>query len=87
MCLNYLYMLDKAGMISMLFEESKTVKKLQKPDKRYIETPNMLYAIASGTVDVGIVRETFCVNQLTFGHAVEYSKQKGDFLIDSDSIL
>lgn len=82
MCHNYLYILDKAGMINMLFEEPKTVKKLQKPDKLYIENPNMLYDIAAGTVDMGIVRETFCINQLTFGHAVEYSKQKGDFLID-----
>ena len=73
---NYLYMLNKAGMINMLFEESKTVKKLQKPDKLYIENPNMLYAIASGTVDVGIVRETFCVNQLSFGHEVETASRR-----------
>lgn len=79
---NYLYMLDKASMINMIFEESKTVKKLQKPDKLYIENTNMLYAISSGAVDTGTIRETFCVNQLSASHNVEYSKRKGDFLID-----
>jgi len=79
---NYLYMLDKASMINMIFEESKTVKKLQKPDKLYIENTNMLYAISSGAVDTGTIRETFCVNQLSASHNVEYSKRKSDFLID-----
>lgn len=79
---NYLYMLAKASMINMIFEESKTVKKLQKPDKLYIENPNMLYAISSGVVDIGTVRETFCVNQISLSHNIEYSKRKGDFLID-----
>lgn len=81
---NYLYMLNKASMINMIFEESKTVKKLQKPDKLYIENTNMLYAISSGTVDIGTVRETFCVNQLSSKHNVEYSKRKGDFLVDGN---
>ena len=80
--INLLYMLDKASLIKMIFEESKTIKKLQKPDKLYIENTNTLHAISSHSVDIGTVRETFCVNQLSHNHEVEYSKQKGDFLID-----
>lgn len=75
-------MLDKASLIKMIFEESKTIKKLQKPDKLYIENTNTLHAISSHSVEIGTVRETFCVNQLSHNHEVEYSKQKGDFLID-----
>lgn len=79
---NYLYMLDKAKLINMLFAEAKTIKKLQKPDKIYIENPNMLYALAEGYVEIGTARETFCINQLRVHHNVEYSKKQGDFRVD-----
>lgn len=79
---NYLYMLDKAKLINMLFAEAKTIKKLQKPDKIYIENPNMLYALAESNVEIGTARETFCINQLRVHHNVEYSKKQGDFRVD-----
>ena len=79
---NYLYMLDKAKLINMLFAEAKTIKKLQKPDKIYIENANMLYALAEGNVEIGTARETFCINQLRVHHNVEYSKKQGDFRVD-----
>ena len=79
---NYLYMLDKAKLINMLFAEAKTIKKLQKPEKIYIENPNMLYALAEGNVEIGTARETFCINQLRVHHNVEYSKKQGDFRVD-----
>ena len=79
---NYLYMLDKAKLINMLFAEAKTIKKLQKPDKIYIENPNMLYALAEGNVEIGTARQTFCINQLRVHHNVEYSKKQGDFRVD-----
>ena len=85
--INYLYMLDKAKMLNMLFAESKTIKKLQKPDKIYIENPNMLYALSSGTVEIGTARETFCINQLRASHDVEYGKTKGDFKVDGTYTL
>ena len=47
-----------------------------------MENPNLLYALASGTVDIGTAREAFVVNQLAYLHQVEYSKKKGDFRID-----
>ena len=79
---NYLYMLDKAKLINMLFAEAKTIKKLQKPDKIYIENPNMLYALAEGNVETGTASQTFCINQLRVHHNVEYSKKQGDFRVD-----
>ena len=85
--INYLYMLDKAKMLNMLFAESKTIKKLQKPDKIYIENPNMLYTLSSGTVEIGTARETFCINQLRASHDVEYGKTKGDFKVDGTYTL
>lgn len=79
---NYLYMLQKASIINMLFQEAKSIKKLQKPDKIYLENTNLLYAIAPESVEIGTLRETFCVNQLSYAHQMEYRKQKGDFLVD-----
>jgi len=79
---SYLYMLDKAKMMNMLFSGTKNVKTLQRPDKVYLENSNMLYALTSSQVDTGTARETFCVNQLKANHNIEYGKKKGDFVID-----
>ena len=38
---------------------------MQKPDKIYIQTPNLLYALGRLSVEIGIVHETFVVNQLS----------------------
>lgn len=55
---------------------------MQKPDKIYLQNPNLLYAIASAPVQIGTARETFVVNQLSVNHNVEYGKTKGDFIVD-----
>lgn len=79
---NYLYMLDKAKVINMLFADTKSIKKLQKPDKIYTENPNILYALAGSDANIGTIRETFAVNQLTYNNTIEYGKEQGDFKID-----
>ena len=38
-------------------------------------------------LNVGTQRECFVVNQLSVGHAVEYGKTQGDFLIDGKIIV
>ena len=60
---------------------SKT-EKLQKPDKIYLENPNLLYALSTTPVKIGIARECFTVNQLGHGHTVEYGKKQGNFRVD-----
>ena len=55
---------------------------MQKPDKIYLENPNLLYVLATAPVKKGTVRECFAVNQLSYGHTVEYSKTQGDFKVD-----
>lgn len=81
--INYLYMLAKAKLVNMIFAESKTIKKLQKPDKLYLENPNLLYALSSTDhIEIGTVRETFVVNQMMEKHSIEYGKDKGDFKVD-----
>lgn len=55
---------------------------MQKPDKIYLDNPNLMYALATTSVNKGTIRECFAVSQLAYGHTVEYSKKAGDFRID-----
>lgn len=78
----YLLHLAKADLLSLLYSDISSVKRMQKPDKIYLENPNMVYALATGEIKTGTVRETFAVNQLKHAHEVEYGKASGDFRID-----
>lgn len=81
--IEYLNHLNDAKLIQMLYSDLVSVKKMQKPDKIYLENPNLLYALASTPVKIGTARECFAVNQLSYQHTVEYGKQQGDFKVDS----
>ena len=80
--LEYLNHLGDAKLINLLFSDIASVKKMQKPDKIYLENPNLLYALATTPVKTGTTRECFAVNQLGYGHTVEYGKTQGDFRVD-----
>ena len=80
--LQYLQNLSEARLIQLLYSDVTNVKRLQKPDKIYMENPNMLHALATTQVNEGTEREVFLVNQLSSKHVVEYSKTSADFTID-----
>ena len=80
--LQYLKNLDDARLVKLLYSDATNVKRLQKPDKLYLENPNMLHALATMPVNEGTEREVFFVNQLSANHIVEYSKTSADFTID-----
>ena len=80
--LGYLADMGRAKLFNLLYADIRSVKKMQKPDKVYVENANLLYALSTGAVDVGTAREVFVVNQIGHQHTVEYSKKKGDFRID-----
>lgn len=80
--LEYLNHLNDAKLINLLFSDNVSVKKMQKPDKIYLENPNLLYALATTPVKTGTARECFTVNQLSHNHTVEYGKTQGDFRVD-----
>lgn len=83
----YLQNLDRAELLKLLYSDLSSVKKMQKPDKIYLQNPNLLYAIASASVQIGTARETFVVNQLSVNHEVEYGKAQGDFFVDHKYIF
>jgi len=80
--LQYLQNLSEARLIQLLYSDVTNVKRLQKPDKIYMENPNMLHALATTQVNEGTEREVFFINQLSAKHIVEYSKTSADFTID-----
>lgn len=80
--LQYLQNLNEARLIQLLYSDVTNVKRLQKPDKIYIENTNMLHALANTQVNEGTEREVFFINQLSPSHVVEYSKTSADFTVD-----
>ena len=78
----YLKYLGDAKVLNLLYSDKKKISKLAKPDKVYLENPNLLYALAPGKVDIGTARESFAVNSLSDAHTVEYGKATGDFKVD-----
>ena len=78
----YLKYLGDAKVLNLLYSDKKKIGKLTKPDKVYLENPNILYALAPTKVDIGTLRETFAIGSLAESHAVEYGKAQGDFKVD-----
>lgn len=80
--LSYLNNLMKAGLLNLIYSDIHSLKRLQKPDKAFLQNTNLLYMLADKTPNIGTVRETFAVSQLSVEHTVEYGKDCGDFRID-----
>ena len=78
----YLHHLGRAKVLNLLFSGAKDYAKLAKPDKLYLENPNMLYALCSHAPEIGTVRESFAVCMLCRDNSVEYGKAKGDFKVN-----
>ncbi len=79
--LKYLYYLDKAQVVQWLGSDSFGINYLNKPEKLYLGNSNIAYALAENNIDIGNIRETFFLNQLSIKHKVTYPKV-GDFMID-----
>jgi len=79
--LKLLKALARAGLLQLITSESVSLKDMSRPDKIYLDNPNLMYAL-SPAVDVGSLRELAFLNQLrAAGHDVTYPA-KGDFLVD-----
>ena len=78
----YLKYLGDAKVLNLLYSDKKKIGKLSKPDKVYLENPNILYALAPTKVEIGTLRETFAIGSLSESHKVEYGKAQGDFKVD-----
>ena len=79
--LRYLYLLGRADLLILLQSATRGISKMNKPDKIYLNNPNLVNALADNPTSQGTIRETFFLNQLQVNHTVN-SSGKGDFLVD-----
>ncbi len=68
-------------IIKKLFASTKGISLLQKPEKIYLQNPNLHFALSPAKTDIGNLRECFFLNQTGAVQQVLYSP-KGDFKID-----
>lgn len=71
----------KADLLLLLQTATFGISKLNKPEKVYLNNPNLAYALSQSSVNAENIRETFLFNQLKVSHKVLYS-DAGDFLVD-----
>jgi hypothetical protein len=81
--LNYL---EQARLIQQLYPAGISTAILQKPEKVYLNNPNLASTLSVAQPDKGNLRETFFLNQLQVFHTVHYPG-KGDFMIDGKWIF
>jgi len=79
--LSYLYYLQETCLTNHLHKDISGINRLQKPEKIYLENTNLAYTLAENNTDIGNVRETFFLNQLSYNHIVE-CPNSGDFWVD-----
>ncbi len=84
--LKALHHLEKARLINMVNKKNKGISILSKPDKIFINNPNLQIALASGESNIGNMRESFFVNQLKDFHKINLAL-KGDFMVNDTYIF
>lgn len=78
----YLKYLEDAGVILTVSRSGKGLREMEKPEKIYLNNPNLYHALAEGRApNSGTIRETFLLNMLRSGYGVSVPA-KGDFLVD-----
>lgn len=78
--LKYLQLLSRSDLLHLVSQSGSGNSIMQKPDKIYLDNPTLMYALDEGA-NIGTLRETFFLNQLTTYNKVHYPK-KGDFLVN-----
>ena len=80
----YLKYLEDAGVIMTISRSGKGLRELEKPEKVYLNNPNLYHALAGGNAPgSGAMRETFFLNMLGVNHSVSVPA-KGDFLVNDE---
>ena len=77
---DYLYYMEKSGLIQCLYAPDKGMNLLAKLEKIYLDNTNLMYALGGGIADTGSLRETFFYNQMRIRNEVR-SSEVSDFTI------
>lgn len=80
----YLKYLEDAGVILTVSKSGKGLRLLEKPEKIYLNNPNLIRAIAgSAQANMGNIRQMFFLNMLKNIYEVSIPAQ-GDFLVGKE---
>jgi predicted AAA+ superfamily ATPase len=77
---DFLFYLEKAGIIAQLRNATKGIRLLGKIEKIYLGNTNLIYAIGEGNSDIGNIRETIFFNQMKVKNNI-LASEKSDFSI------
>lgn len=78
----YLKYLEDAGIILTVSKSGRGLRELEKPEKIYLNNPNLIHAIAGhAPAETGNIRETFFL-AMTHAHHKVTAHAQGDFFID-----
>ncbi|MEE9424254.1 MAG: AAA family ATPase [Methylococcales bacterium] len=80
----YLERMD-AGSLIHIIRGGTGMRSVNKPDKLLLDNPNLFYTLCA-TPNIGSIRESFFISQVSYSHPVHYH-DKGDFIIDDDIIF
>lgn len=83
---NYLYFLEQARLLWLLYPAGISIATLQKPEKIFLNNTNFLYTLAMDKPSPGTAREVFFNNQLQVNHKLNIPS-KGDFLVDDQYVF
>ena len=78
--------LSEAGILNMIYKDKYGTSLLQKPEKIYLENTNFAYALSATEPNIGNIRETFFLNQLSQQHRVSYH-ERADFTVNEKYIF
>jgi uncharacterized protein len=81
-----LQLLNRAELIHILYKQTKSISVLNKPDKIWLNNPNLSFALSYGNPDKGNLRESFFISQVNFLHEISLV-EKGDFIIDNKYVF
>jgi uncharacterized protein len=78
----YLQYMQEGRILQLLWDGAKAYSLISKPDKIYLQNPNLCHLVPTERSNLGNLRETFFMNQVAKKHKVTSAK-KGDFLVDN----
>lgn len=84
-----LRLLDYLGSAQILFllkSSANSDSYLQKPEKIFLQNPNFINLFSNKKPNIGNIRETFFVNQLSIVHKITSAKF-GDFMVNDSSVF
>ena len=82
----YLHYIERARLVRLLNVPDKDISVLQKPDKIFLDNPNLQYVLNPTQIDVGSLRETFLASQISPVHELHLHRQ-ADFIIDHQYVI